>query len=85
MIFSKCRIWEKERRNRICKEFTALVEILPSVPSASTKTLILQNAVKYIKELRLKNDELIECDKKYKGFFVKHFIVLFWLFLPFQD
>ncbi|XP_077291080.1 uncharacterized protein LOC143914662 [Arctopsyche grandis] len=63
---SKTRIYEQERRNRICKEFTALVKILPSTSPSSSRILILQQSAKYIKELQLKNEELLENDKKSK-------------------
>ncbi|KAH0821588.1 hypothetical protein GEV33_001203 [Tenebrio molitor] len=58
---SKCREWEKERRNRLNEAFTTLCKLLPCYdPSINTSKIdILRNAATYIEELQTKIKSLM--------------------------
>lgn len=58
---SKCRVWERERRDRLKSCFTALGKALPSYDPSTTlsKIEILQKAAAAIVELQGKNRELL--------------------------
>ncbi|KAK9710240.1 Helix-loop-helix DNA-binding domain [Popillia japonica] len=59
---SKCREWEKDRRERLKKGFTSLCKILPCYEPSLTlsKIEILQKAQSYIEELQTQIKELVE-------------------------
>ncbi|KAI4460984.1 helix-loop-helix dna-binding domain [Holotrichia oblita] len=59
---SKCREWEKDRRERLKKGFTSLCKILPCYEPSLTlsKIEILQKAQSYIEELQTQIKELLE-------------------------
>lgn len=67
-IFSKCREWEKERRGRLNKSFTALSKLLPCYdPSLPlSKITILEKSASYIEELQLKVKDLLSSDTTQK-------------------
>jgi len=58
---SKCREWERRRRDRLTDAFKSLVELLPNYDPARIppKIDILENSTQFIKELRLSNSRLI--------------------------
>ncbi|GLV38305.1 hypothetical protein CBL_05235 [Carabus blaptoides fortunei] len=62
---SKCREWERERRDRLKTCFTALGRLLPCYdPSVVLSKLeILQRAAAYIEELQRKNKDLVLGDE----------------------
>ncbi|XP_064211311.1 mucin-2 [Tribolium castaneum] len=71
---SKCREWEKERRNRLNEAFATLCKLLPCYDPATnvSKIDILRNAASYIEELQTKVKTLVSQDndepaKKIKG------------------
>lgn len=58
---SKCREWEKDRRDRLNKSFVALSKLLPcydpSVPLSRIN--ILEKSASYIEELQVKVKDLL--------------------------
>ncbi|XP_044272170.1 probable serine/threonine-protein kinase nek3 [Tribolium madens] len=61
---SKCREWEKERRNRLNEAFATLCKLLPCYDPATnlSKIDILRNATTYIEELQVKIKTFISKD-----------------------
>ena len=75
-VFSKCREWEKERRNRLNDAFATLSKVLPCYDPAVnvSKIDILKNAATHIEELQAKLKTLMsesndDSAKKVKGEF----------------
>lgn len=61
---SKCREWEKDRRERLTKSFVALSKLLPcydpSIPLSRIN--ILDKAAAYIEELQVKVKEVLSSE-----------------------
>lgn len=61
---SKCREWEKDRRERLTKSFVALSKLLPcydpSIPLSRIN--ILDKAASYIEELQVKVKEVLSSE-----------------------
>lgn len=64
IYFSKCRVWEKERRGRLNQCFTTLSKVLPCYDPSVTlsKIQILEKATSHIQELEAKVKDLLSSE-----------------------
>ncbi len=58
---SKCKEWERRRRDRLNEAFNLLSQLLPHHDPAKSppKIEVLETATQFIKELRLSNSRLL--------------------------